>query len=200
MFSRSMECFSLAIFSCHIMTECFDYLRKVFIKINNYSSKTVQNINFNITNEPQTNTTDNNETKLELLLPFSVKQGIRLLSNKKIYITYKGTKLSTQFSVKLRTKFESRHNIVYFSRCPNGTCNETYVEKTDSRINERIIDHNKRDKISYLLKYASESQHTHIWKDDFKILNGNYNSSIKRKISEALYIRTLKPTLNVKEK
>ena len=33
-----------------------------------------------------------------------------------------------------------------------------------------------------------------------EILNGNYKSSVKRKISEALYIRTLKPTLNVKEK
>ena len=38
-----------------------------------------------------------------------------------------------------------------------------------------------------------------IWKDDFKIFNGNYKSSIKKKISEALFISTLKPTLNVKE-
>ena len=37
-------------------------------------------------------------------------------------------------------------------------------------------------------------------KDDFKILNGNYKSSIRRKFSETLYITTLKPTLNVKEK
>ena len=40
----------------------------------------------------------------------------------------------------------------------------------------------------------------HVWKDDFKILNGSYKSSIKRKISEALYTRALKPTLNVKGK
>ena len=45
-----------------------------------------------------------------------------------------------------------------------------------------------------LLKHARESQHTHVWNDDFKILNGNYKSNIKRKISEALYIRTLNPT------
>ena len=63
-----------------------------------------------------------------------------------------------------------------------------------------MIDHNKRDKSSYLLKHARESQHTHVWKDDFKILNGNGKSNTKGKISEALYIRTLKPTLNVKEK
>ena len=61
------------------------------------------------------------------------------------------------------------------------------------------MDHNKRDKRSYLLKHARESQHTHVWKDDVKILNGNYKSTAKRKISEALYIRTLEPTLNLKE-
>ena len=68
------------------------------------------------------------------------------------------------------------------------------------RINERIIDHNKREKNSHFRKHACESQHTDVWKDDFKILNGNYNSSIKKNISEGLYIRTLKPMLNVREK
>ena len=99
-----------------------------------------------------------------------------------------------------RTKFEHTYNVAYFSRSPNATCNKTYVGKTDRRITERITDHKKRDKSSHLLKHACENQHTHVWKDDFKILNGNYKSSVKRKISEALYIRTLKPTLNVKEK
>ena len=58
------------------------------------------------------------------------------------------------------------------------------------------MDHNKRDKNSHLLKHARESQHTHVWKDDFKILNGIYKSSVKSKISEALYIRILKDILN----
>ena len=62
------------------------------------------------------------------------------------------------------------------------------------------MDHNKKGKSSHLLKHACESQHTDVWNDDFKILNGNYKSSMKRKISEAPYIRTLKPTLNVKKK
>ena len=62
------------------------------------------------------------------------------------------------------------------------------------------MDHNKRDNNSHLLKHAHESQHTHIWEDDFKILSGNYKSCVKRKVSEALYIRIFKPTLNVKEK
>ena len=99
----------------------------------------------------------------------------------KTYITYEDSKLSTQFPAKDRTKFEHRHNIVYFSRCPNVTCNETYVGETDKKIKERKMDHNKRHKSSHLLKHARESQHTHVWKDDFKILNGNYKSSVKKR-------------------
>ena len=64
-----------------------------------------------------------------------------ILSNVKTCITYEGTKLSTHFPVKDRTKFEHRHNIVYFSRCPHLTCNKTERER---RTKERIMDHNKR--------------------------------------------------------
>ena len=113
--------------------------------------------NTDINNEPQTNTTDKSETKLHLFLPFSGKQGIQLLSkmkrqlkksipsSMKTCITYEGTKLSTQFPVKDRTKFEHRHNIEYFRRCHNVTCNETYVGETNRRIKEHVIDHSKRD-------------------------------------------------------
>ena len=83
-------------------------------------------------------------------------------SNVKTCIPYEGTKLSTQFPVKDGTKFEHRDNIVYFSRCPNVTCNKTYVGETNRRIKERIIDHNKRDKNLHLLKHAREIEHTRV--------------------------------------
>ena len=93
-----------------------------------------------------------------------------ILSNVEVCVTYEGTSLSTQFSVEDRTKFEHRHNIVYFSLCPNVTCNETYAGETDKRIKERIMDHNKRDKSSHTLRHARECEHTHVWNDDFKIM------------------------------
>ena len=55
-------------------------------------------------------------------------------------------------------------------------------------------------KNSHLLKHAREKGHTHVWENDFKILGNNYQSNIKRKISEFLFIRQLKPTLNANEK
>ena len=48
----------------------------------------------------------------------------------------------------------------------------------------------------HLLKYAHEKRHTQVWENDFKILGNNYQSNIKRKISESMYIRQLKSTLN----
>ena len=48
-----------------------------------------------------------------------------ITSNVETCVTYEGTKLSTQYPVKDRTKSALRHHIVYFSRCPNVTCNET---------------------------------------------------------------------------
>ena len=68
------------------------------------------------------------------------------------------------------------------------------------RIVERIQDHNNRDKNSHLLKHAREKGHTHVWEKYFKILGNNYQSNIKRKISESLFIRQLKSTLNGNEK
>ena len=85
-----------------------------------------------------------------------------ILSNVKTWITYEGTKLSTQFPLKDRTKFEQRYNVVYFSVCPNVSCNETYVGETYMRIKEDIMNHNKRDKSSHVLKHAHESQDTHV--------------------------------------
>ena len=147
----------LAHFICsdqHQLLKELDYLREVLVEINYYPSKTVENIiknelekeNVNISNEPQTKTSDNSETKLQLFLPFLVKLGIQLLSNMKkqlkksissnvkTCITHEGTNLSIQFLAKDRTKFERMYNIVYFSRYPNITCNETYVGEKDRRI------------------------------------------------------------------
>ena len=45
------------------------------------------------------------------------------------------------------------------------------------------------DKNSHLLKHAHEKAHIHVWENGFKILGNNYQSNIRRKISESLYIR-----------
>ena len=50
------------------------------------------------------------------------------------------------------------------------------------------------------LKHSREQGHTHVWDKDFEVLGNNYRSPFKRRISEALFIKQLKPSFNTKEK
>ena len=63
------------------------------------------------------------------------------------------------------------------------------------------MDHNKCDKYSHMLKHSREKGHTHVyvWDKDIKVLGNNYRSPFKRKVSEAIFIKQLKPSFNVKE-
>ena len=118
----------------------------------------------------------------------------------KTIVTYQSKKLGTKFQLKHKTKFHQQNNLVYYSKCLHETCNKRYVSETDGRIEERIIDNNKRDKSSHLLKHSREKNHHHVLTNDFKVLGNNYRSNFKRKISEALFIKKLKQSRNVKEK
>ena len=115
-------------------------------------------------------------------------------------ISYISTKLSTKFPVKDKTDFQHKNDVVHHSKCQSEGCHENYIEKPNRRIVERIQDHNNRDKNSHLLKHAREKGHTYVWENDFKILVNNYQSNIKRKMTESLFIRQIKPTLNENEK
>ena len=87
-------------------------------------------------------------------------------------------------------------NLVYHGKCFNENNRHDYIGGTDNRIEQQIIDHNKLDKISHFLRIARKIEHHHIWHNDFKIIGSNYCSSFKMRISDALFIKQLKPTLN----
>ena len=117
----------------------------------------------------------------------------------KTTVTYQSKKLGTKLQLKDKTRFNQ--NIpVYYSKCSDKTCHEDYIGETNGRIEERIMDHNKHDKNCHLLKHSHEKNDQHVWENDFKVLGNNYRSNFKSKFSEALFIKQLKPSLNVKEK
>ena len=135
------------------------------------------------------------------MLPYNGKQGNKLLSKMqkhlskflptkvKTTVTYQSKTLGKKFQLKDKTKFHQQNSLVYYSRCLDETCNEDYVGETNKRIEERIIDHNKRDKNSHLLKHFGEKNHQHVQESYFKVLGNNYRSNFKRKISEALFLK-----------
>ena len=62
-------------------------------------------------------------------------------------------------------------------------------------------DHNGRDRNSHLLKHSVESRHDSVLKDDFRIIEKGYRNNIRRrKIADALFIKKMKPSLNIQDK
>ena len=193
------------------------YLRHIFTEYNDFPLKVVNNIIDQELSQPGQQETTKHQSKetqqtLPLMVPYSGNHGHKLRSkmkkqlNKRLpedvntMISYKSIKLSTKFPVKDKTDFQHKNNVVYHSKRPSQGYRENYIGETNRRIVERIQDHNNRDKNSHLLKHARENVQTHLWENDFKILGNNYQLNIKCKISESLYIRQSKPTLNAQEK
>ena len=127
---------------------------------------------------------------IKRILPNNVKKGV----------TYTGQKLSTKLQIKDKTKDQHKHDLAYYSKCPEPTCNEDYLRETGKRIIERSADHCGKDKQSHLLRHALNNNHKIVDLKDFKIIDSSYhNNRFKRKISEALYIKEYKPSLNTQE-
>ena len=117
----------------------------------------------------------------------------------KIRIVYKAKRLSSKFVVKDKTQLKHLHNVVYHAKCPNKKCKSRYIGQTKCRVGKRTIEHNRTDKKSHVLKHSKKSRHRRIWLNDVEILGQGYQNDFKRKISESLFIRTLKPDLNVQK-
>ena len=66
---------------------------------------------------------------------------------------------------------------------------------------ERVKDYNGRDTSSLIFKHCVATDHQFVSCDDLRIVGRNYrNNKRKRKITEALLIKNLKPLLNMQEK
>ena len=107
--------------------------------------------------------------------------------------------MSSNFQIKDKTKFNQKHDLVYYVKCPEFQ--EDYIEEIGRRLHKWICDYNGKDSKSHMLKHSLENNHKQVSFENFCILgNGCTNSKIKRKISEALFIKELRLLLNIQEK
>ena len=119
----------------------------------------------------------------------------------KLEITFTGKKLNSRFSLKDKTSFEHQHDLVYYVNCTEPSCRDNYVGETGRRIIERIKDHSGRDHALHVVRHNIETSHTDVNTANFKIIDMNFsNNKKKRKIVESLWIKDLRPILNVQEK
>ena len=204
----------------HLKEELED-LRYVFQKHNNYTkwmmkqvAKQVkdQNIQSNA-DGGSSNKLPSNSKSFTLLLPYTGQKGEHLTrslrkdmhrtlpENFQTRIFYTGTKLGTKFNnIKDPVKKSHQHDVVYYTTCPEPGCVEDYIGETGRPLNERVIDHNGRDKMSHLYKHSQESNHACVSLSDFKIIDSNFqNQKFKRKIVESLLIRETQSSLNTQE-
>ena len=199
------------------------HLKKVFIESNGYPTSLVNNImkiedqkyhtniNHNDLVVDMNNDNITNVKKPIMVIPYKGSRGeslVRRLNNTMNHympenvqprILYNCRKLSSFFSLKDKTKVEHQHGVVYKYSCPDEDCSSTYIGETSRRIRERVIDHQRRDKNSHIMKHAEINDHAAAEIKNFEILSRNNHHYKRRKITEALYIKEMKPDLNKQE-
>ena len=198
------------------------HLKEVFTGYNQYPPKLVEEIiknetrhheeTQNISKTPNTEKEENDTITLNL--PYAGNKGHNIITKMKkdvyqvlkkgqedvnIQVVYQAKKLGSNFPVKDKTKIQHMHNVVYHAKCPNKKCKSHYNGQTKCRVGKRTMQHNKTDKNSHLLKHAKATRHRRVWLEDFKIIGSGYKSNFKRRISESLFIKKLKPDLNVQK-
>ena len=85
---------------------------------------------------------------------------IVLPDNLKTMVTYQSEKSASKFSVEDKIDFQHQTNVEYYGKCPNPNCKEDCIGKTDRKVIERVIDYNKQDKNSHMLKHLRDKLHT----------------------------------------
>ena len=106
-----------------------------------------------------------------MILPYAGEKGCTLIKplkknlqsvlpvNIQTCTVYTETKLSSQLrNIKNPTLFEEQHDIVYHSFYSAENCNENYISESARRLNERMKDHNGRDRNFHLFKHSVESR------------------------------------------
>ena len=100
-----------------------------------------------------------------------------LPNNAKIEVTFKSTKLSSCFNVKVKIDFEHNHDLIYHTKCPEPTYIDDYMGESARRIIERIKDHNDRDHTPHVLKHSIEKSNKNVKTIDFEIIDKIFHNN-----------------------
>ena len=120
-----------------------------------------------------------------------------LHNNIKLQTAFTVRKVGTSFQIKDKTEMKQNHDILYYNESRERRCNENYISETIRRVNERIIDHARRDSKLYIYKHCIETGDRSPDVNDFKIIGSNFFKIVfKPEIAAALLIKHLRPTLN----
>ena len=203
-----------------------DYLKRVFIDINQYPKKVVdatarkvkesfeaqnqQNEEITVATPPPPRGQATELFQLCTVLPYQGKTGESVITDLKkclkkflpdevtTQFSYKGKKLSSVFRVKDKVSRLHQSNLVYhYNSQGNKKC-----KKVEDYVGETKARIGQRVYEHFVQdKKSAIRRHCKTCRHggntkDFKILGTGYKSTVHRKLAESLYIRDLKPTLN----
>ena len=110
---------------------------------------------------------------------------------------YKSKKLGSYSNINDPTKLEYQHDLTYFIQCPGVNSNETYLGETAIRLQERVLEHARKDRKSNMVIYGMDTGHPLVCMIDFQILTKGFNHcKFQRKLYEALLIKKYQPAQN----
>ena len=92
---------------------------------------------------------------------------------------------------------EINGKISFLEKCPMKNCLESYNGETGRKPVERVNEHSGKDINSHTFKYSMATNHPTVTLDDLTVLSSDYcNRRFKRKVSESIFIKQNRPTLN----
>ena len=145
---------------------------------NNNNDDSNTNIENGFKNEHNSQMSEKQLSFITLL--YEVQQGEKVLksckttlhrslpNNIETKVVYTGTKLDSNFQIKDKTKFDHKHDLIYYVKCLEFQ--EDYIGEIGRRLHEQICDHSGKDSKFHMLKYSLENNHKHVSFEDFRIL------------------------------
>ena len=122
-----------------------------------------------------------------------------LPSNIASRVVQTGTKLPTRFNIKDQVDAKHLSNFIYHHKCANKKCKDSYIGNTARRRTLRTEEHRGKDKNSWIFKHSSSTKHPRAKDSHFEFLASNDDNKRKGRLPEPMYLREMKPTLNVQK-
>ena len=107
-----------------------------------------------------------------------------------------GTMLSEKFQINDKTKDEHKHDLAHYAKCPEYV--ESYVGQKGRRLQDLVDKHSRKDNKSNILTHFYHDNHKNMSGNNFHFLGNGYKKmKFKRKLSDGLCIKELRPSFNI---
>ena len=127
----------------------------------------------------------------------NIQRTVKQHTNKLVNVIFITNKVSAYFTNKSATPKEARADIVYKFTCHG--CEATYYGETERHLHYRLLEHRQPSRTRKIVDHnlVCNKRTKSLTLDEFKIVASNFMSQCKRKIREALKIRSGGNTLNI---